>query len=134
MAKDSNVILSTLKLKCPKCHKGNLFLNKSTYKYKGFFDMPKNCPACGQDFDIETGFYYGAMFASYAVTIAITVAVFVLVTVLAIFNVATFLIADAIALIVTMPYVVKVSRAIWIAIIIPYNSKAIEDYEKQHHR
>ena len=69
-----NFLSSILQLKCPKCRQGDLFCNKSSYKYKGFFDMPKKCSECGQDFEIETGFYYGAMYVSYALTIALTVA------------------------------------------------------------
>lgn len=132
LLKDSNPIRSTLKFKCPRCHQGDLFLNKSVYQYKGFFDMPKRCPKCGQDFEIETGFYYGAMYSSYAVTVAITVAVFTLVNLLNIFSLTSFLILDAITLIATMPYVVKISRSIWIATIIPFDPKAQEYYEAQH--
>ena len=77
MPQNPNIVSSILMCKCPKCHEGNLFKNKRIYKYKGYFDMPNNCPKCGQDFQIEAGFYLGAMFVSYAFTVALTVAVFV---------------------------------------------------------
>jgi len=125
----SNPVISCIKLKCPKCHQGDLFCNKKVYQYKGFFDMPKKCPKCGQDFEIESGFYYGAMYASYGVTVAITVAVFIAVTVLNIFSITSFLVLDIIALVATMPYVIKLARAIWIAVIISYDPNAIKNYE-----
>ena len=126
-------IPSILQLKCPKCREGDLFVNKSSYKYKGFFDMPKKCPKCGQDFEIETGFYYGAMYVSYAITIAITVAVFVVMTLFNVFSIIPFLICDVVALVITMPYVTRVSRSIWIALMIKYDTKAIENHEQKTH-
>ncbi len=124
-------IPSILQLKCPKCREGNLFINKSSYKYKGFFDMPRRCTKCNQDFEIETGFYYGAMYVSYGITIAITVAVFVALTVLNLFSIIPFLICDVIALVITMPYVTRVSRSIWIALMIKYDPNAIENHERK---
>lgn len=126
-----NILSSSLKLKCPKCREGNLFSNKNTYQYKGFFDMPNRCPKCNQDFQIETGFYYGAMYVSYGITIALIVAVFTALIVFDIFNIELFLILDFIVLIITLPYVFKVSRAIWIAMMIEYDPKAIENYEQK---
>lgn len=125
---ETNIIIGVLKLKCPKCREGNLFLNKNSYQIKGFFDMPNNCSKCGQDFQIETGFYYGAMYVSYGITIALTVAVFVALTVLNLYSITSFLIADVITLLITMPYVFKLSRAIWIKLMIKYDKDAIKKY------
>lgn len=126
-----NVIHSTLAMKCPKCREGNLFVNKNSYQVKGFFDMPKNCSKCGQDFEIETGFYYGAMYVSYALTIAITVAIFVALVVFNIFSITTFLLADFIVLLFATPYVTRVSRSVWIALMVKYNPNAIQEYEQK---
>lgn len=35
--------------------------------------MPDHCPECGLSFMPEPGFYYGAMYVSYALTIALSV-------------------------------------------------------------
>ena len=95
--------------------------------------MPKTCPRCGQDFEIETGFYYGAMYVSYAITIAITVAIFVVLTIFNSFSVIYFLIGDAIVLMATTPYVTRVSRSIWIALMVKYNANAIKKHEQKTH-
>ncbi len=55
---------SIFHLKCPKCHEGDLFYTP-TFSFKQPFDMPKVCPKCGQKYEPEPGFYYGAMFISY---------------------------------------------------------------------
>jgi hypothetical protein len=39
--------------------------------------MYRSCPKCGADFVKEPGFYFGASYVSYALTIAIWVAVLI---------------------------------------------------------
>jgi uncharacterized protein (DUF983 family) len=118
-------------MKCPKCHKGNLFINKSTYQYKGFFDMPDNCSKCNQDFQIEAGFYYGAMYSSYAITVIINALVFLILTLFLEYNITLFLSIDVLILILTMPYVFKLSRAIWLALMVKYDPNAITKHESK---
>lgn len=125
------LIPSIINCKCPKCRQGDLFCNKSSYQYKGFFDMPKKCPKCGQDFQIEAGFYYGAMYMSYAFTIAIIVAVFVAMIVFDVFTIDRFLITDFIVLVLVIPYIFRLSRSSWISLMISYDPKAIGNYERK---
>jgi uncharacterized protein (DUF983 family) len=132
MAQKSNSFISVLTFKCPKCHEGDLFYNKHIYQYKGFFDMPDQCPKCGQDFQMEPGFYFGAMYVSYALTIAINVAIFVALLVFKVYSLTNFFIVAGIVLLITLPYIFKISRSVWIAMMIKYDSHAIENYEAQH--
>lgn len=94
--------------------------------------MPEHCPKCGQNLVIEPGFYFGAMYVSYGLTIAINVAVFVALLVFDSYNVTNFLILDFIVLLITLPYVFKVSRSIWIAMMIKYDPNAIKNYAAQN--
>ena len=132
MAKDPDAISSVLKMKCPKCRQGNLFVNKNSYQIKGFFDMPNYCPKCGQSFRVETGFYLGAMYVSYALTIALNVSVFVALVIFNQFTLPLFFTLAGLGTLLTMPYVIKISRAIWIAIMIRYDTNAITTYEKEN--
>ncbi|MDB4533529.1 DUF983 domain-containing protein [Vicingaceae bacterium] len=132
MAQNSNVFKSITQCKCPKCHKGDLFINKSVFKFKDFLEIPNNCEKCNQDFQIEAGFYLGAMFVSYGLTVAITVAVFVAFVTFNAYSLVPFLIATTIALIVTTPYILRVSRSIWIAMSVRYDANAILKYETQN--
>ena len=54
-------------LKCPRCQEGDLF-ETGTFSFQKSFDMPENCPVCGQKYFLGPGFYYGAMFISYIIT------------------------------------------------------------------
>ena len=55
---------SIFSLKCPTCHEGDLFPT-STFSFSQPFAQYSHCPACGQNYFPEPGFYYGAMFISY---------------------------------------------------------------------
>ncbi|WP_229725474.1 DUF983 domain-containing protein [Hymenobacter baengnokdamensis] len=62
--------LALLALRCPRCHQGPLFLHPATSLTK-FTDMPAECPVCGQSYEPEPGFYYGAMYISFGFALAI---------------------------------------------------------------
>jgi len=94
--------------------------------------MPAECDKCGQDFEPETGFYLGAMYVSYALTIALNVAIFVALLVFQCYSLTNFFIAAGIFLVITLPYVFKISRSIWIAMMVKYDPNAIKNHEAQH--
>jgi uncharacterized protein (DUF983 family) len=57
--------------KCPRCQSGKMF----RYPAIGtrFMQMFDNCPVCGLHFEIEPGFFWGAMYVSYGITTAIMI-------------------------------------------------------------
>lgn len=58
--------------KCPKCRRGDMFAN-SMYGFSSQ-KMNKQCSHCGFTFEIEPGYFYVAMFVSYAFNVAQMVA------------------------------------------------------------
>lgn len=62
---------AALHAKCPKCRTGNMFAN-SMYSFSGQ-KMHKNCPHCNFEFEVELGYFYVAMFVSYALNVALLV-------------------------------------------------------------
>lgn len=62
--------LALLALRCPRCHRGKLFSYPATSLTK-FTEMPDECPVCGQTFEPEPGFYFGAMYISFGFAVAI---------------------------------------------------------------
>ncbi|MCD6019383.1 MAG: hypothetical protein K0S53_2504 [Bacteroidetes bacterium] len=119
--KKGRKLYSILKLKCPRCHEGDLFLNKNPYKLKDLDKMPKSCPVCGEDFYRETGFYYGAMMISHATTTVIAVIVHVTVFYFYGWAIAPNLLSLLTLLIISFPLVFRSSRAIWINFFVKYN-------------
>mgnify|MGYP006089904357 FL=1 len=85
--------------------------------------MHASCPQCNEDFQREPGFYFGAAYVSYGLTVALWVAVLVALTT---FNaigwiefgfythVVTFLTVGITCLLLLLPLVYRISRSIWI--------------------
>jgi len=111
-------ILSALLLQCPSCDKGKMYRNRNPFNIMQLFDMYDECPNCQQDFQIEPGFYYGAMFVSY------TLSAFLLFLPLGIGLIVlgsvshTFLFTTIISLCLFYTYIFKVSRSIWLHFIV----------------
>lgn len=55
--------------KCSRCNVGDLYEDNNPYHLSKLSKMKKECDCCGQKFEPETGFYYGAMYVSYALSI-----------------------------------------------------------------
>ncbi len=75
--------------------------------------MHRTCPKCGQDFMPEPGFYFGAMYFSYAINVALMVTFGVAVEVL--FNpedVLWTLVSVLLVPILLAPWNFRISRAI----------------------
>lgn len=56
-------ISSIFNMTCPRCRESKLFEHPMHFSRP--LKMNKQCPQCGQKFEPELGFYYGAMFISY---------------------------------------------------------------------
>ncbi|PKQ45238.1 DUF983 domain-containing protein [Confluentibacter flavum] len=69
--KKGTKLYSVLKLKCPRCHIGNLFSNPGLFVFSRILEMPDKCPHCKQDFKLEPGFYTAALWISYPVVLLI---------------------------------------------------------------
>lgn len=58
--------------KCPRCRKGPLF-QYPAYNYFKFSKMHNTCQCCDAGLQVEPGFYFGAMYFSYAFVVGIMV-------------------------------------------------------------
>ena len=66
--------------KCPRCRRGNMFAN-SMYGFHGQ-QMNTTCSHCNLSFEREPGYFYVAMFVSYAFNVAEMVTIAVAISVL----------------------------------------------------
>src|SRR6185437_346746 len=64
-----------LHTRCPRCRRGNMFAG-GMYNF-GSNKIYKRCPHCNLHFEIEPGYFYAAMYVSYALNV---LEAFVLVT------------------------------------------------------
>ncbi|MBP7808141.1 MAG: DUF983 domain-containing protein [Bacteroidia bacterium] len=113
-------LYSIMLWKCPRCHKGNLFLNNNPYNLKMLDKMPDCCPVCKLDFVREVGFYYGAMMISHALTTVIAVIVHLTVFHYYAWEIAPHLIYLISIILVLFPVVFRTARTIWINLFVKY--------------
>jgi uncharacterized protein (DUF983 family) len=57
-----------LHAKCPRCRRGDMFTG-GMYNF-GSNKIHEHCPHCDLHFEIEPGYFYAAMYVSYALNIA----------------------------------------------------------------
>lgn len=107
--------------KCPKCHQGDFFIQSNPYKLKEFDKMHTECNVCKESFEREPGFYYGAMYINYGITVAIGVAWFLINYILFDFNALFYSISFAVILILLLPVVFRLGRLVWINLFVKYN-------------
>ena len=65
-----NKVEGILKCKCPKCNSGDIFETKGNIFLLRMPRMHDRCGNCRYKFEKETGFFFGAMFVSYAIAVA----------------------------------------------------------------
>jgi uncharacterized protein (DUF983 family) len=59
-----------LKGRCPRCGTGRVFENPNPYNLTEMLKVKKRCSNCDLDFSPEIGFYWGATYVDYALTVA----------------------------------------------------------------
>jgi len=62
------LLLAVLQSKCPRCRRGKIF-SGSLYGFN-LQRTNETCSHCHMRFEIEPGFFYGAMYVSYAFVVA----------------------------------------------------------------
>lgn len=124
-------VYSTFTGTCPVCQEGKIYEEKNPWKLRKILVMNEHCSHCNFKFMIEPAFFYGAMYVSYAVGVAIAVAVFIVSFFFLGFNIDNTFIAIIVSMVVTFPYVLRLSRNIWLNIFVKYD-KTIAEQGKKH--
>ena len=114
---------SVLGQHCPRCRQGKLYSQSNPYNFNRMAEMPEACSHCGQKFQIEPSFYFGAMYASYGLAVAVSVAVIVLLFLFGLGSLENILIAVPLVLLLLTPVLFRLSRSIWIHIFVKYDPK-----------
>ncbi|MCX7743577.1 MAG: DUF983 domain-containing protein [Flavobacteriales bacterium] len=129
----ASTLVSIAQMKCPRCHEGDVFVHKNAYNLGNAGKMHQHCPACGLDYQPEPGFYFGAGYVSYALTVAVSIAVFVaLFPFVDWYRWEIYIGVIAGALLLTFPLLFRYSRVIWLYFFVKYDKQAISKYKSQH--
>lgn len=115
-----NALIALINGKCPQCRKGDVFSSKVT-NLKKFKDMHQNCPNCDVKFESEPGFFWGAMYFSYAYSVASFIIIgFFFFTFSEDVNLTYYILCVVTFTIITSPISFRMSRILMMYIAAPY--------------
>jgi uncharacterized protein (DUF983 family) len=122
--KKGSKLYSIATMTCPQCQESHMMVANS-YRFSTMGEVKNKCEVCGLDLKPEPGFYYGAMYVSYGLGVAIFV------TIWASCNwffdnvgVWTQISLVLIALIGLGPYLYALSKVIWANFFFSYKANA----------
>jgi len=97
-----------LRLRCPRCGRAAL--------YAGWFTMHSRCGVCGLSYEREQGYFVGAIYLNYAVTVGVAVgAVLGLDRVIGLTLVAQLAVGIALAALVPLAFF-RYARSLWLSV------------------
>ena len=116
-------LYSILYNKCPKCHIGRFWASNNPFEnmFSSAEDSCKTCDNCCLSYELETGFWYGSMYVSYAISVVVMVLFWTLTTFFfPIINIFNEILIIVFAILLVSPLNYHLSRLIWINFFIKY--------------
>jgi len=101
------------------------------YGLRHLSDMPVDCPACGQPFELETGFYWGAMYISYILTVFFSGFNVFLLWLLFGLELWALIIGNAVLLGIAFPLYFRYARVLWLQFNVRFSKEAFNKAEAQ---
>lgn len=108
---------------CPVCHNESMYTSPNMYNPKKTQEMHERCSHCNTKYKIEPSFFYGSMYVSYGVGIAIAMAAFVICYFLIGMSRWNIFLVIAFLSVASLPIVIRISRNIWINMFMDYDKE-----------
>jgi uncharacterized protein (DUF983 family) len=125
MSLKDSTLYSIAANKCPHCHEGNFFIASNPYHLTQATHMHQRCEVCNEDFRREPGFYFGAMYVSYALTVGVGIAMYLLLRVYLDFSVTQYFVSFIVSLLLLLPVYYRTARLIWIHFFVSYEKPVV---------
>lgn len=110
-----SVFYAILNHKCPRCREGDIFAYPILQKPAQFIKTHKVCPHCGLLYEREPGFFFGAMYVSYALTMAVLLGTaFILYNFFGDPEVWVYITSVIIAVFILLPVIFRYSRTLYL--------------------
>jgi uncharacterized protein (DUF983 family) len=116
----ANIAYSVVFNKCPQCHQGKV-LKYAPYQINKLLDTEDTCSNCQLKYEKEPGFFYGAMYVSYALTSGVFIVSYLLQVMVLNLPITQFAILMVSLLLLTFPLIARWSRVLWLNFFVPYN-------------
>lgn len=115
-------------MKCPYCREGR-FYRSHPYDLSQVGDTLDECPKCRRSYSVEYGFYMGAMYLSYGLTVLNGILTYMLVRfALGVEAMVWQLVALALVVLVGAPLVYAYSKVLYGNIFLPYKGPSDPNY------
>ena len=124
MLKKGSKLNSILTGSCPKCQNESMYSDKNPLHLTKVLKMNENCSHCGLRYQIEPSFFYGAMYVSYGLNVAVGIAAFIVSFVFFKASIEESFLTIVITLIVLFPFILRLSRNLYINMFVSYDPKA----------
>jgi uncharacterized protein (DUF983 family) len=126
MLKKGSKLNSILTGTCPRCQNESMYINSNPFNMLTVLKMQEKCSHCGLRYQLEPSFFYGAMYVSYTLNVAIGIATFVISHVFFKLNLKISFGLIVGSIIVLYPLVLRWARNIYINMFISYDAKSIK--------
>ena len=123
MLKKGLKINSILTGSCPRCQKESMYLDSNFLHITKLLKMHEKCSHCGLKYQMEPSFFYGAMYVSYGLNVAIGILAFIISFVFFKTTITQSLLAIFAALIILYPFVMRLSRSIYINMFVSFDKR-----------
>jgi uncharacterized protein (DUF983 family) len=123
MLKKGSKLYSILTGTCPKCQNESMYLDKNPFHLGNILKMNENCSHCGLRYQLEPSFFYGAMYVSYGLNVALGIAAFLVSFYIFGSGLKVAFIVIILAIIILFPLVLRMSRNIYINMFVSYDPK-----------
>lgn len=115
---------------CPRCQEGAFFV-AHPYNLRKVGELHPNCPKCGLKYEKEIGFYYGAMYVSYALGVGLFVACWITFNLFFPYaSMALQITTISLISLLSGPYFYALSKIIWANFFFGYDKNALKATEK----
>ena len=101
-----------------------MYLDKNLLNIKNCIKMNEKCSHCGLHYQIEPSFFYGAMYVSYGLNIAVGVVAFIVSFLLLKTSLKTSFISIIASFMILFPIIMRLSRNIYINMFVSFDATA----------
>ncbi len=119
MLKKGSKLYSILTGTCPKCQNESMYSDPNLLHVHNSLKMNEKCSHCGFKYQIEPGFFFGAMYVSYGLNVAVGIAAFIVAYYIS-ESLKTAFISIIVTLLVLFPIIMRLSRSMYINMFVNY--------------
>ncbi len=134
MAKINPTLFNSIyEMKCPRCREGELF-DTTIFSFDKSFEMRERCSECSMNFSPEPGFYYGAMYVSYAIWGGISLVLCSILILVFDWNLNQSFALLFFVSIIFFVWLFRISRTLWIHANIKYRPNYIKELTQKNNQ